>query len=176
MAGRLREYQEARVLNRKTRANRYFGSLRDRTYFDSDQQQSIESIGGRNAIPSHVTIGPTFFEGFNNFPGARYHFQVNLARNDSGALEAAVEEARQAVKKIQGNLESLEIGNEVDSYPNRVRPADYTVQDYVSEWLQYSKMITEQVFLDNSYGLDPLGAFQAPVYARPIAKNPGFTL
>jgi hypothetical protein len=150
---------------------------RDRTYFIPDQEQSIIILQtGADAIPRNLSIGPAFFEGFNQFPDARFHFHINLARNDSGALDAAVAEAQEAVNYIKGNLESLEIGNEVDVFRGTVRPLNWTVADFVSQWLEYSEAITEQVLQNNSFGLDPDLIWQAPVYAKPLPRNPGFDI
>lgn len=62
---------------------------------------------------------------------------------------------------IRGNLVAFEIGNEPDLYPGDVRPADYTVADYVREWREYADAISQHVLKENVYGLDEWRIFQA---------------
>ena len=113
-----------------------------------------------------MTIGPVFYEGFLNFPGSKFHYDLNLAQNNSNGIPNAVAEAKIALKYIGKNLESFEIGNECDLYVSQsVRPPNYTELDYVTEWTVHASDVTEQVLALNEYGLNAWTIYQALTYA-----------
>ena len=129
---------------------------------------------GPNGIPEVLTIGSTFFEGFHNFPGSRFHFDLNLVQNSSNGLPNALAEARVALKYIGANLESFEIGNEPDLYAVQgLRPSNYTESDYVIEWTKHAQAVTQQVLASNEYGLNPWTSYQALTYS---GANKNFSL
>ncbi|KAF2096599.1 hypothetical protein NA57DRAFT_67284 [Rhizodiscina lignyota] len=113
-------------------------------------------VGGTSAtpggIPAGIKLGPAWFEGFASFPGVQWTYMAHLALNTSGAEANAVAEVKEALKYIGQNLEALEVGNEVDLYPGRVRSANYSVREYIHEWMNYTSAINSQVLA-------------APVYA-----------
>lgn len=149
---------------------------RDRTIYNSTQEQSIIlSKEYDNGIPVEVSIGKAFFEGFDNFPGTPWTFQVNLANNRSDALENALTEARIALSHIKEKLVAFEIGNEPDLYPiypGDVRPSNYTTVDYAEEWNHYANAISKHVLHNNPYGLDSWKLFQALTF---VYKGDGFS-
>ena len=113
-----------------------------------------------------MTIGPVFYEGFLNFPGSKFHYDLNLAQNNSNGIPNAVAEAKIALKYIGKNLESFEIGNECDLYVSQsVRPPIYTELDYVTDWTTHASDVTEQVLALNEYGLNAWTIYQALTYA-----------
>ncbi|KAJ5872105.1 uncharacterized protein N7529_004458 [Penicillium soppii] len=153
------------LLHEKTGAYphiRVGGTSADRAILNTSQSSSIVlSAESDNGIPLEVSLGPVFFEGFENFPSTPWTFQVNLANNKSNALENALAEARAAISHIRGNLYAFEIGNEPDLYPGDVRPLDYTVADYVKEWRSFADAISTEVLHGNRYGLNDWTLFQA---------------
>lgn len=120
-----------------------------------------------------VYLGPTFFEGFESFPGVPWTFQVNLANNKSDALENALSEARVALSHIKENLVAFEVGNEPDLYPGAVRPLNYSTADYVREWTGFADAISKDVLHGNPYGLDYWRIFQALTF---VDKGDGFSV
>ncbi|KAJ5653703.1 hypothetical protein N7490_000706 [Penicillium lividum] len=149
------------------------GTSADRAIYNASQTKSIIlSAEYDNGIPLEVYVGPTFFEGFESFPGVPWTFQVNLANNKSNALENALAEARVALSHIKGHLVALEIGNEPDLYPGAVRMLDYSTADYVREWTSFADAISNQVMRGNSYGLDYWRIFQALTF---VDKGDGFS-
>ncbi len=113
----------------------------------------------------NLTIGPTFFEGFHNFPGSKFHFDLNLAQNGSNRIPNAIAEAKIALQYIGSNLESFEIGNECNLYSfMSVRPENYTQDDYVTEWTSVAEAVTENALAGNSYHIDPWTAYQGLTY------------
>ncbi|CAG8091796.1 unnamed protein product [Penicillium salamii] len=138
------------------------GTSADRAIYNASQAESIVlSTESDNGIPLEVSLGPVFFEGFENFPGTPWTFQVNLANNKSNALENALAEAKVALSHIRGDLYAFEIGNEPDLYPGDVRPLDYTVADYVKQWRAFADAISNEVLHGNQYGLEDWKLFQA---------------
>ncbi|KAJ5350891.1 hypothetical protein N7541_008618, partial [Penicillium brevicompactum] len=153
------------LLHEKTGAHphiRVGGTSADRAIYNASQVESvILSATSDNGIPHEVSLGPIFFEGFENFPGTPWTFQVNLANNKSNALDNALAEAKVALSHIRGNLYAFEIGNEPDLYPGDVRPLNYTVADYVGEWRAFANAISKEVLHNNQYGLEDWKLFQA---------------
>ncbi|KAI9659153.1 MAG: hypothetical protein M1821_002113 [Bathelium mastoideum] len=117
--------------------------------------------------PSAMTIGPKWVESFQQFPsGTQYIYNLNFNDGESG-LNQTVMEAESAFHGLSQSLYAYEIGNEVDGWPGSSRrPANWTLQDYVDQWLLYATAIGKDAIgssLDQS--LEPLFqgcAFEAP--------------
>ena len=147
---------------------------RDRAIYNSSQKESIVlSSQYDNGIPLEVYLGPTFFEGFENFPGVPWTFQVNLANNKSNALENALAEAHIALSHIKENLVAFEVGNEPDLYPGTVRPLNYSTADYIREWTFFADEISNHVLRGNRYDLNYWRLFQALTF---VNKGDGFSM
>ncbi|KAJ6443625.1 glycoside hydrolase family 79 [Purpureocillium lavendulum] len=145
----------------------YTGAHSDRVVYNASQEQAvILSAASENGIPAEVLVGPSWFEGFGNFPGSLWNFQANLGRNASSALDNTIEVCGLVVAALRHRLIALEIGNEPDLYPGRARPANYTVVDYVREWTRYANAISRRVLRGNRYGLEEWRFFQGLVYAN----------
>lgn len=83
------------------------------------------------------------------------------------------------MKYIGPNLESFEIGNEVDLYTYLgFRDSNYTEAAYVAEWLAHAEAISSQVLAGNDYGFDNWNPFQALTYLSDgtlaLTGNPAF--
>jgi hypothetical protein len=114
---------------------------------------SLKTATNGTIIPSKSTdypyilyIGPSFFESYNTWPGTKFSHGFNLAKNDSAALESLLATVPLACKALRGGkLAYWELGNEPDLYKTSaqgvVRPATWTEQDYVNEWLTKSRQI-----------------------------------
>ncbi|PQE19985.1 beta-glucuronidase protein [Rutstroemia sp. NJR-2017a BVV2] len=127
--------------------------------------------------PSALTIGPKFMESFHTFPsGTKYIFGLNFGDGEAG-LNQTLLEAAGPVASLGDSLYAFEIGNEVDGWPGSSRrPANWTVQAYVTQFLQYATAIDTSVLRSpRNQSLQPLyqaGAFEAP---RGVS-NPNHTL
>ena len=137
------------------------GSTQNRAvYYPNQTEALIETFTNPgDDQPSALTIGPAWLESFQQFPnGTQYTYGLNFYNGSSG-LDQTVLEAIPAIKAIGAALYTFEIGNEVDGKPSLVwaaadtnptspgwpggsrRPANWTIQDYVNEWLAYSAAI-----------------------------------
>ncbi|KAL1961879.1 hypothetical protein VTN77DRAFT_959 [Rasamsonia byssochlamydoides] len=116
---------------------------------------SLKTATNGTIIPSKSTdypyilyIGPSFFESYSTWPDTKFIHGYNLAKNGSEALESLLATVPLACKALQGGkLAYWELGNEPDLYKTSaqgiVRPANWTEQDYVNEWLNKSRAIRE---------------------------------
>ncbi|KAF3406866.1 Beta-glucuronidase [Talaromyces pinophilus] len=96
--------------------------------------------------PYIIYIGPSFFESYSTWPNTRFIHGFNLAKNDSKSLQSLLDTVPLACRALQdGKLAYWELGNEPDLYKTSsqgvVRPANWTEQDYVDEWLTKSRDI-----------------------------------
>jgi hypothetical protein len=112
--------------------------------------------------PSALTIGPSWLESFKTFPtGTQYIFGLSFQDGAAGLAQVLLE-AIPTVAELGSSLYAFEIGNEVDGFPGGSRrPANYTVQDYVTQWLQYGAVI-ENATGTQGEALFQAGAFEAP--------------
>jgi len=101
-------------------------------------------------------------ESFKTFPnGTQYIFGLSFQDGASGLAQVLLE-AVSAVKGLGRSLYAFEIGNEVDGFPGGSRrPANYTVQSYVTQWLAYASSIWNST---NTTG-EPM--FQAAAFEAP---------
>lgn len=133
------------------------GTSGDFSIFDPNQQQAIVFPPGYTpgGIPKNMKLGPTWFEGFQSFPGVQWIYDTHLANNSDGMKANSVAATQEALKNIGSNLEAIEIGNEINFYPNVNRPGTYSVVNYLSEWNEYQEAI------DAAVGAQK---YQAPVF------------
>ena len=134
--------------------------------------------------PDAVSIGPAWMESFQQFPqGTQYIYNLNFADGPAGQNQTVLE-AGLAYNGLGRYLYAYEIGNEVDGkltiahladiafniilgWPGGSRrPANWTVQSYVDQWLQYAQAIGDDAIGESTdQSLEPLFqgcAFEAP--------------
>ncbi|KAK4503674.1 hypothetical protein PRZ48_004589 [Zasmidium cellare] len=133
------------------------GTSGDFSTFDPNQKESIVFPPGYKpgGIPKGMKLGPTWYEGFTSFPGVRYTYMTHLANTSDGQKANSVAGTKEALKNIGSNLEAIEIGNEINFYPNVNRNGSYSVVNYLNEWHDYQEAI------DAAVGAQK---YQAPVY------------
>ena len=83
--------------------------------------------------PPFLTVGPSFFKAFKNFPAAKYVLMVPLVHRN---LDNTVEWTRLSLDAIGDRLQALEIGNEPDLY------GWFGVSAYVKAFLSFEKALT----------------------------------
>jgi hypothetical protein len=93
---------------------------RDRVWYNASQEiaaynwwNTTASFTTQYGIPDMVYIGPHFFDGFLNFPGTRWSWQLNMGNTfgKKGGLENAIEVAKIVMDYTKNSLESFELGN-----------------------------------------------------------------
>jgi hypothetical protein len=104
--------------------------------FGPDTSKTVKKGTVTTALALHNLRG--FLEAVNW--GCLYG--LNLGQ---GTVENAVSEARAAYSILGPRLIAFQIGNEPDSFRNRYRPATYTPDDYIAEWLRFHDAIHEAV-------------------------------
>lgn len=99
-----------------------------------------------SGIGQKFVFGPSFYEGFHNFAGTRWVYDIPFAKKNH---TLSIDEAQAAIDHIGYDLlEGLEIGNEVDIYVGQgVRPSGWGPPDYASEFLKYAKFLTNTLSL-----------------------------
>jgi len=147
---------------------------RDRVWYNATQQTAQineydpTSSTAKYGIADLVSVGPVWFEGFNNFPGSHWSYQVNMGKTfgEPGGLENALEVARIVMDTVQERLESFELGNEPELMPFFVhRPENYTLEEYIDDWKSYADAVSENVLKGNPYGLAETRFFQGFTFA-----------
>ncbi|KAH8691375.1 hypothetical protein BGW36DRAFT_400670 [Talaromyces proteolyticus] len=96
--------------------------------------------------PYILYIGPSFFESYSTWPDTKFIHGYNLGKNGSDSLKSLLDTVPLVCKALQGGkLAYWELGNEPDLYKTSsqgiVRPANWTEQGYVDEWLSKSRKI-----------------------------------
>ena len=143
---------------------------RDRVWYNESQEVGLvnyyEPKGTSTTeygIPDMVNIGPAFFDGFLNFPGSHWSWQINMGKTfgKPGGIDNAMEVAKIVVDYVQDRLESFEIGNEPELMPLfGHRPKNYSVAEYVREWNEYADVASEKILKGNKFGLEETRFFQ----------------
>lgn len=131
------------------------GNTQDYAIFNKSQTEPFIGIYNTEISPDYpttITIGPGFFDSYHTWPGTRYVHGFNLGRNSSTARQGLIDSAPYACKALEnGRLLHWELGNEPDLYKSSaqgpVRPPTWNEQDYVDEWLKYSREIRAAVKL-----------------------------
>lgn len=122
------------------------GNTQDFAIFNESQdaaQIGIFDDSISTDYPSQITIGPAIFDSYHTWPGVKYVHGFNLGRNSSIARQGLIDSASYACKALGGGkLLHWELGNEPDLFKETgARPANWTEQDYVDEWLKYTRDI-----------------------------------
>nr|POE51568.1 beta-glucuronidase [Quercus suber] len=124
------------------------GNTQDYAIFDGSQKLATVGIVDSAKSPDYpttLTIGPAFFESYQTWPQTKFIHGFNLGKNSSSARHALLDSVPHACKALRGRLVNWELGNEPDLYKTSaqgpVRPADWSEQDYVNEWLHWTRAI-----------------------------------
>lgn len=125
------------------------GNTQDYAIFNSSL--NVASIGIFNTnissdYPTTLTIGPAYFESYHTWPETKFTHGFNLGKNSTAARQALIDSVPYACKALEGGkLLHWELGNEPDLYKTSsqgpVRPPTWNEQDYVDEWLHWSRAI-----------------------------------
>ncbi|KAI7098089.1 glycoside hydrolase family 79 protein [Hortaea werneckii] len=127
------------------------GNTQDYAIFNSSLDVASVGIFNTNIssdYPTTLTIGIPYFESYQTWPDTGFVHGFNLGRNSTAARQALIESVPYACKALQdGKLLYWELGNEPDLYKTSaqgpVRPPSWDEQDYVDEWLHWTREIRE---------------------------------
>lgn len=116
-----------------------------------------------------LCIGPSFFESYGTFPDTLYSHGFNLAANNNSGYQTLQETVPLACKAIGSRLNVWELGNEADLYIGKWRPSNWTVSDYVAEWLNGTSHI-------GTYLQEACPELGSPKFMAPSFSSPGGAL
>lgn len=116
--------------------------------------------------PTTLYIGPSYFQSYNTWPNTKFihGFNLGLGGNNSVGWESLLETVPLACKALEHNkLLWWEYGNEPDLYSTSaqgpVRPPTWNEATYVSQWLNGTRAIRQQLakacpelLADDKYG------------------------
>ncbi|KAB5514880.1 hypothetical protein GE09DRAFT_1046446 [Coniochaeta sp. 2T2.1] len=137
------------------------GSTQNSAVYYPDQTEAIiDPFSSPSADqPGHSYLGLAWLQSFNQFPEGT---QYTLFKVGNG-LAQCVLEADAVYKSLGDSLYAFEIGNEVDGWPGGSRrSANWTIQDYVTQWNQYAEAISQ-----NLTGQDDMRIFQGCAFEAP---------
>lgn len=99
---------------------------------------------GDDGLTSLMYVGPPWLDGFKKLaPNTKWELQIPLARENK---TNGIEFLKASIDTMgQGNLYAIEVGNEPNLYPKQCRPANYTVDEYVAQVLDYENSIVSAV-------------------------------
>ncbi|KAJ5718235.1 hypothetical protein N7488_003881 [Penicillium malachiteum] len=128
------------------------GSTQDLTLYDPNLKTAINGTYLADVstdYPAFAFIGPSFFESYATWPGAKFSFGFNLGANGTVGRKNLIETASVACKALKGKLAYWELGNEPDLFtsttPYTKRPPSWDESDYVAEWLSKTELIKRQM-------------------------------
>ena len=122
--------------------------------------------------PTTVTIGPSYYVGYNQWPGVKFVNDFNQAHQGPTGLRNLLSTIGPACKVLSnGNLQYWEFGNEADIYPSTnipARPKNYTVEEYVAEWVNGTRTIKAKMMKEcPDLVTDEAFKFIGPSFANP---------
>ncbi|RMZ46452.1 hypothetical protein CA14_008247 [Aspergillus flavus] len=131
-----------RAVSQKTKTRpviRVGGTSLDRATYDPNLSDPIYNPDPNSGIPTHLKIGPSFFDLFANFPEARYVIDIPMYHDN---LSNSILFAEAANKRIGASyIYAWEIGNEPDNYGNT--GADWNEKQFSEKWGNWSKAISK---------------------------------
>lgn len=126
------------------------GNTQDFAIFDKTLKVASVGIVDPKISPDYpttLTIGPAYFESYQTLPGTKFVHGFNLGGNSTEARDALIDSVSYACKALEGGkLAYWELGNEPDLFKTSgrpVRPRTWSEQDYVNEWLHWTRAIHE---------------------------------
>jgi len=125
------------------------GNTQDYAVFNRSLETALVGIVDPARSPDYpttITIGPKYFESYLTWPDTHYIHGFNLGRNSTVARQGLIDSVAYACKALGGGkLAYWELGNEPDLFKTSsqgpVRPANWDEQDYVDEWLNWTRAI-----------------------------------
>lgn len=121
---------------------------------------------GKN-VPFNLKFGPSYFDSFDNFPSAKFIFDIPFAKNN---LKNSLAFAKVGFGTIRRDrIDSLEIGNEPNFYPGGDRPRGYSPADFVTEWANWTTIVSEALGISTDKPVWEAVALASPRYP-PIGR------
>ncbi|KAF4534706.1 Glycoside hydrolase family 79 [Lasiodiplodia theobromae] len=149
------------------------GTTQNRNVYYSNQTVALNQTFTNpwDDQPSRLSTGPDWFESFQQFPkGTKYIYGLNFYEGEWG-LNNTVEQAIPAWLAMGDSLYAYEIGNEVNGWASSSRrPDNWTIYDYISEWITYSEAVRDGIRAQPGHSSDT-PYFQGCAYVAPRAQH-----
>jgi hypothetical protein len=163
LVGMVRELSSDGVL-------RIGGNSSEFTQFTTNESTGVAALDAAGPdsskhVDSDTPVTPKALSNLRTFLDAtnwRCIYGLNAAR---GTAENAAEEASYVDKILGPRLIAFQIGNEVDAWRTRYRPATWSYPDYWQQWLQFHAAIVARV---------PHAKFAGPDIASRVVYVTGF--
>ena len=124
------------------------GNTQDFAVFNKSLNSAIVGIVDPAKSPDYpttITIGPAYLESYMTWPDTKFIHGFDLGRNSTVARQSLLDSVPFACKALgDGRLAYWELGNEPDLFKRAfVRPPNWNEEDYVMEWLTWTRKIRE---------------------------------
>ncbi|MCJ1354919.1 MAG: hypothetical protein MMC33_004909 [Icmadophila ericetorum] len=124
------------------------GNTQDLAIYSAQLPTPTQALFVSSPLDSHfadISIGPSFFEGFANWPGVQFIYGLNLnnATNSATGWDSLIATVEVACQALTGKLLFWEYGNEPDAYP---RPeSTWNDSSYADSWKNGTDAIQSQL-------------------------------
>lgn len=125
------------------------------TYSPSQDEALIGSVDPSRSpdYPTTISIGPSYFDSYNTWPGVSYIHGFNLGKNGSAGYDTLVGTVPLVCKALAGDKTAFwQLGNEPDlfkpSAQGPVRPSWWNESEYVAEYLNKTEIMRSIVSRD----------------------------
>lgn len=130
-------------------ANRY-------AYNASQELAVINVFGDDDDKPSHVYIGPAWYEAFQNAPkGVKFIYDINYRDNTTEGVANTITDAKRTYDTLKDHLCAFELGNELERWANDGRPADWSPEVYVEDYLDYTALLDKNIWGEDTDTVEP---------------------
>ncbi|ETN46982.1 uncharacterized protein HMPREF1541_01172 [Cyphellophora europaea CBS 101466] len=132
------------------------GNTQDYATYDANQEEALVgtvNVNRSRDYPTTISIGPSYFDSYNTWPGFQYLHGFNLGKNGSAGYDTLVGTVPLVCKVLTSDkLAFFTLGNEPDLFKTSaqgpVRPAGWDESDYVAEYLNKTRTMRQIVERD----------------------------
>ncbi|CEL06412.1 hypothetical protein ASPCAL07517 [Aspergillus calidoustus] len=138
------------------------GEPQDLVVYVPDQEEALIALFDRGDVPYVVYQGPKFVDSVHALPkGLKIVFGLSIGEYTNEGYNNLLAQTENVWTSLGDRIHALEIGNEPEHFPALgIRPSGYSVEDYVSEWVDLSDRLSEALSLPKP--IFQGGTFQAP--------------
>ncbi|KAL2838337.1 hypothetical protein BJX68DRAFT_272668 [Aspergillus pseudodeflectus] len=138
------------------------GEPQDLVVYVPAQEEALIALFDRGDVPYVVYQGPKFVDSVHALPkGLKIVFGLSIGEYTNEGYNNLLAQTENVWTSLGDRIRALEIGNEPEHFPALgIRPTGYSVEEYVSEWVDLSDRLSEALSLPKP--IFQGGTFQAP--------------